>query len=76
MITINKEQLETFFMSIGWTGDYEDPESIHGGIIRARKEEYIHLPMMKLECKTKKEFLDRIEEIAEGLWDRMEKSRR
>ena len=53
----NKEKLETFFMSIGWAGNLEDPESIHGGIVRARKGTYLHLPMMKLEFRTKDEFI-------------------
>lgn len=72
---INKEKLETFFMSLGWAGDWEDPEAIHGGIVRVRKGTTLHLPMMKLEFSTKEEFLDKVEEIAATLWEKMEETK-
>lgn len=75
MITINKKQLETFFMSLGWAGDWPDTEVIHGGLIRVRKGSFLHLPMMKLEFATKEEFIDKVTEIAEDLWDRMEETK-
>lgn len=76
MKTINKAQLETFFMSLGWAGDYKDPEAVHGGIVRGRKGSYLHLPLMKIEYRTKDEFLDRIDEIAEALWKKAEEQRK
>ena len=62
-------------MSLGWAGEWPDPEVIHGGLIRARKGTFLHLPMMKLHCATKEEFMNRVMEIAETLWDRMEETR-
>jgi len=69
------EKLEKFFMSIGWAGEYEDPESIHGGIVRARKGTYLPLPMMKLEFRTKEEFIARVTEVAGKIWDKMEETK-
>ena len=62
-------------MSLGWAGQCDDPEAISGGMVRIRKNHILHLPMIKLEYKSKQEFLDRVMKIANDLWDHMERGR-
>ena len=63
-------------MSLGFCppDESEDPESISGGLVRLRKGTYLHLPMRKIECHSKQQFLDDIQYMAEQLWKEVKKA--
>jgi hypothetical protein len=74
MKTVNSK-VRTFFMSLGaCPKDSKDPEPISGGMIRLRKGAYLHLPMIKVECRSKQQFIDEVNEIAEQLWERIKEA--
>lgn len=75
MRTINTRK-EIFFMSLGWAGVWNNPESIMGGIVRAAANHILHLPLVKIECNSKQEFVSKVSQMAESMWDKAKGQRK
>jgi len=72
MKTINPEK-KSFVVSLAYIPEiYEDAsvETISGGLVRLKKDNYLHIPLMQLKCKSKETLIKELTDLADELWER------
>lgn len=64
---------KSFIVSLAYIPDvYEEDnvETISGGIVRLKKGNYLHIPLMQLKCKSKDALIKELTDLADELWER------
>jgi len=54
--------------------DEADIETITGGLVRVRKGNYLHIPMVQLKCRSKQELIDKLTDLGDKMWEHMQNS--